>query len=97
MKRSTCLYATKDRLKFVNEILTKVFLKIFHFCSQISHTIKSLIRLDVNDKCAEHPVQYLSRKLSLHMYLLDYSNVENRLIFKTRLNTVIQSIQNEQL
>lgn len=23
-KRSTCLYATRDRLKFVNEILTKV-------------------------------------------------------------------------
>lgn len=24
MKRSTCLYATKERLKFINEVLTKV-------------------------------------------------------------------------
>lgn len=29
MKRSTCLYATKDRLKFVNEVLTKVQIILF--------------------------------------------------------------------
>ena len=40
MKRSTCLYATKDRLKFVNEVLTKVILK--YFTLQICYTIIDL-------------------------------------------------------
>ena len=46
-KRSTCLYATRDRLKFVNEILTKVCYMVFFFYLVELFSVTSTFKRDV--------------------------------------------------